>query len=85
MGSVRYKPSAAAKRKILNSPACVAMVDQHAQRVKAAADAMGGATYAADTRPGRVRAHGIVYTPSEHAIRSNAKHNTLLKALYGGR
>lgn len=82
---VKYKPNRAAQRAILNSDAAVAAVEREAARVNALADSMGGATYAHDARPGRNRAHAIVYTPSRHAMYSNAKHNTLLKALGGTR
>lgn len=82
---VKYKPNRSARRQILNSEAAVDAVARRAERVKAAADSMGGATYAHDARPGKNRAHAIVYTPSRHAMYSNAKHNTLLKALSGTR
>lgn len=81
---VKFKPNRAAPREVLNSAEALDAVERATARVHAAADSMGSAAYAHDVRPGRNRAHGIVYTPSEHAIRSNAKHNSLLKALHGG-
>lgn len=79
-----YKPNRAAARKIMNSQGTQAVLNQKVQAVKAAADSMGSASYAGDVQPGKNRAHGIVYTPSLHAMRSNAKHNSLLKALNSG-
>ena len=40
-----------------------------------------GDGYAADTRPGKVRAHTFVKAITSHAYFSNLKHNTLLKAI----
>lgn len=40
-----------------------------------------GDEYAADTRPGKKRAHTFVKPTTAHAYYSNLKHNTLLKAL----
>lgn len=40
-----------------------------------------GEGYAADTRPGKVRAHTFIKAITSHAYFSNLKHNTLLKAI----
>ncbi len=42
-----------------------------------------GDGYAADTRPGKVRAHTFVKAVDSKAYFSNLKHNTLLKAIQG--
>lgn len=78
---VRYVPKSGYASKIMNSGEVMAIVDEKGLEVKARADSMGSATYAQDTQAGRNRCHSIVYTPSMHAINSNAKHNSLLKAL----
>lgn len=78
---IRYVSNASFARQVLNSEAVVGVVAARGEEVKARADAMGSATYATNARPGRRRAHAIVYTPDERAIRSNAKHNSLLRAL----
>lgn len=84
MADVKVTLNRAAMQQYLNGGSTQALIEQKAARVQVSADAMGSASYRHDTRPGKARCHGIVYTPSEHAIRSNRKHNSLLKALYGG-
>lgn len=84
MADVRMAFNRSAFSELMNGRACQAVIERKAAAVQAAADGQGSATYAHNTQPGKKRCHGIVFTPSEHAIRSNAKHNSLLKALYGG-
>lgn len=69
---------------IMNTSPVMSVVSKHTSAVQARATAMGSASYASDVQPGKVRCHGIVYTPDLHAMRSNAKHNSLAKGLYGG-
>ena len=71
----------AARAEIMNSEGVMAAVEDLTAQAQATAESFGSASYDHDTQPGRVRCHGIVWTPSLHAIRSNAKHNSLLKAL----
>lgn len=81
----------------MNAAACIALMNSsevqqdlltRAERIKAAADAMGSGTYEADVQPGRTRAHARVKTPAGdfRTMASNRKHNSLLKALgeWGG-
>ena len=67
---------------IMNSEPVMAAIGAKTEEARRFADGVGTATYRSDVQPGRNRCHGLVWTPSLHAIRSNAKHNTLLKA-YG--
>lgn len=66
---------------VLNSTGVQELLSQKAERAVEVANSIGSASYATNTQPGKNRAHAIVYTPSRHAMYSNAKHNTLLKAL----
>lgn len=82
---VRFVASASSARTIMNSAGVQAVLSEKVDAVIAAADSMGSARYAGNVQPGRTRAHGIVYTPSHHAIASNARHNSLLRALGAAR
>lgn len=82
----QYRSSRAAKSEILNSRGVYNLVAKKTMKVKDAANGMFGAkSYRANTQPGKVRVHGIVYTGDKYAMRSNHAHNTLLKALRGAR
>lgn len=70
-----------ARPQVLNSAGVQAELATLAGKAVSVANGMGSATYASNVQAGKVRAHAIVYTPSRHAINSNAKHNSLLKAL----
>ena len=76
-----FKWNKSAARQIMNSGEAQAVILQRANGVKRIADSIGSATYAANVQAGKNRAHAIVYTPSKHAVRSNAKHKSLIKAL----
>ncbi len=78
---IHFKFNSAAPREIMNSPQCEGIVRQLTERVKTTADGFGTARYACNTRPGKNRVHGIVYTPDVHAMASNAKHKSLIKAI----
>lgn len=82
---VRFVPKASSARSIMNSSGVQSVLSEKVDAVVAAADSMGSASYAGNVQPGRTRAHGIVYTPSHHAIASNARHNSLLRALGAAR
>lgn len=82
---VRFVARAASARTIMNSAGVQAALAERVNAVVSAADSMGSARYAGNVQPGRSRAHGIVYTPSHHAIASNARHNSLLRALGAAR
>lgn len=78
---IRFKANARAPREVMTSPQCEAMIRARTERIKTAAESFGSARYACNAAPGKNRVHGIVYTPSAHAINSNAKHKTLIKAI----
>lgn len=82
---VRFSPNLASRRQVLNSDGVMSDLQRRVDAVVEAAGSMGSATYAGDVQPGRARAHGIAYTPSHHAIASNARHNSLLRALGAAR
>ena len=65
----------------MNSAPVRGKLDECGEGVKAAAEGFGTAKYAVRTRMGKTRAHAFVYTPSVHAINSNAKHKSLIKAI----
>lgn len=64
-----------------HEPGVVADIDSRASRVAAAA----GDGYEASSYGGAQRHRGSVMTKTPRAMVSNAKHNTLLKALDAGR
>lgn len=78
---IRYVPKSGFAPKIMNGAGCVSLIGSKGEMVKGRADSMGSATYETNCQPGKNRCHAIVYTPDLHAIRSNAKHNSLLSAL----
>lgn len=78
---IRFKANARAPSEIMTSPQCEAMIRVRTERIKTAAESFGTARYACNTAPGENRVHGIVYTPSAHAINSNARHKSLIKAI----
>lgn len=78
---VRYRPSRRAAKKIMNAPIVQEALWIEGGAVKSAADGIGEAKYGLKVERGSGRAHAFVYTPSKHAINSNAKYNSLLKAL----
>lgn len=86
--ATRFKPSRAGMTEILTSPATQALIQSHVERTIAVARSMHAAQgYEGNTIVGsgsKPRAHGMVWTADLHAKRSNAKHNTLIKALGGG-
>lgn len=85
MASVKVIMSNAGARAILNSPEVQSELLGRAEAIKERADSMGSGEYAADVQPGRNRAHAMVKTTDAKSVRSNAKHNTLLKSLDAGR
>lgn len=80
-----YKPGNA-RTIILKSAAIQAMLLAKAQIIATRANGMYGAKgYKAKIKVGQTRARAVVYTGNMHTIRSNVKHNTLQKALGGGK
>lgn len=86
--AIRIKTHRAGMTEVLTSDGATGFVDQQVQRVVTTAKGMHAAQgYKGDTIRGKgskPRAHGMVRTTDQHAARSNAKYNTLLKALGGG-
>lgn len=83
MASVDYRPNSGGMRQMLNSPEMCGMCTDRAEEIAARANGMFGASgYGVSPgRPGKNRAHAIVYTGDLHSMRSNRLHNTLLKSL----
>lgn len=72
-------------RELLTSGMASSLVNEHAQRIRSAADIDGGKSeYGVTSWSGPQRAGANVYTKNPAAMVENAKHNTLLRALGGG-
>ena len=85
MVSVDYKPNPKGIREVLNGDEACGICTQVANQIAGRANGMFDASgYIVDPgRPGKNRAHAIVYTGDIHTIRSNRLHNTLQKSLDG--
>lgn len=82
---IKIKVDSKAVMAILNSPEVQAEIQRSVDRVTNAANSMYGASgYKGDVIK-TDRPHGAVYPADIYSKRSNAKHNTLLKALSAGR
>lgn len=59
------------------------MLSQYGEQIKNSANSSGhtGDSYESHTSVGQTRANVKVYPGNQHAVRSNYKYNTLLKAL----
>lgn len=81
---IRYEGNPDFPRVMLNSGGVMRVVNTEARNILARANGLFGAGYQMKpVQPGRNRPHAIVYTGDRHAMRSNAYHNTLLKAMKG--
>ena len=82
---VTYKPNKAFKAQLLNSGGVMAVVNERASGVLHRASGMFGATnyVMRSARAGKQRCHAFVATGDRYAMRSNALHMTLNKALGG--
>lgn len=77
-----YRASRVSAKAILNSEPVQRALREEAGLIRARASTMYGATrYEAKVRPGKKRAHAFVYTADRYAMRSNALHRTLEKAV----
>jgi hypothetical protein len=83
MAKVKVKMNSAGARALLNSPEVQKELLRRAELIRSRAEA-SGASFDADVQPGKNRAHAMVKTTDIKSRRSNAKHNTLLKALDAG-
>lgn len=82
--TVRYVPNPDFKAYLLNSAGVMGVVNQHAAQIHSRACGMFGASnyvLKKASRPGKTRCHAFVATGDIHAMRSNALHMTLLKAI----
>lgn len=82
--SVTYRANPRFKPILLNSSGAMRVVNQHAARIHSRACGMFGASnyvLKKASRPGKNRCHAFVATGDKHAMRSNALHMTLLKAM----
>lgn len=78
--------SSDAAEQILQSPKLRALVGAVAARIRDAANAMHDADgYVSGTDTTRDRVRGYVVTGDGHTIRSNRRHNTLIRAMDAGR
>lgn len=87
MADVKVVMNSAGIEALLSSAQVTGDLERRGAAIKARADSIGSATYEQHTRPGRKggRPYVAVAANSLHALRSNAKHNTLLKSLDAGR
>lgn len=86
MGSVRIELNDAGIREFLNSSAMQSEVLEQAKMAAGRAKTGGGhdhGDYAVDVRPGKIRAHARVSTVNDEQVRSNWKHNQLVKSVGG--
>lgn len=86
--NVRVVMNHGGAEEILNSPAVTAELVSMANAIKAACDDKDGDIgYQVKAHPGRLggRQYADVAAVSKHAIRANAKRNTILKSMDAGR
>lgn len=80
--SVRMDWNPSFPSELMNSYEVMDVINDETIQVKRRADGIGSATYGIRLASrGKNRCHAFVYTDNIRAIRSNAKHNTLVKAL----
>ena len=84
--TVRFKASDEYKPILLNSEPVMSLVNQLAYEIQGRASSMYGAEryIMKPAVKGRWRCHAIVATGDMHAVRSNALHMTLKKAIGSG-
>lgn len=83
MADAEFYLNKAACRAILRSKAAQQACLAPAERIRTRAASYGSGPYKCDVRPGKSRAHALVMTDGKHGARSNARHNSLYKALNG--
>ena len=83
MGNVSYKPKRSGFKAVFNSPEMCSLCTDKANEIAARANGMFDASgyEVSPGRPGKFRAHAIVYTGDMHSVNSNRVHNTLQKSL----
>lgn len=85
----KFKPNNKGFYDVRRMPKLVDLLESHAEEIAGKANAeMGEDGYDTGSRQGARRPQGrwraSVYTRTNHAKRHNAKHNTLVKKLFGG-
>lgn len=87
MARCRVVMNSAGIERVLSEPKVTEDLEKRGAAVKTMADSIGHATYERHTRAGKKggRPYVIVAANDPHAIRSNAKRNTLLKAIDAGK
>lgn len=83
-----FKISKSAARALMKDPAVRADLINRAKRIRDAAEGMsvsGNAKYMVSTYDSDVSAHAVVFTANDAAKHSNAKHNSLVRAIDAGR
>lgn len=83
MANVRYVVKPEGFRELFNSAGACELCTQKANEIAARANGMFDASgyQVSPGRPGKNRAHAIVYTGDMHSVNSNRVHNTLRKSL----
>lgn len=81
MANVQVKINSAGAREVMNSPEVQSFLLGLANNVASHAGTMGSGEYVADVQPGVNRAHARAKTANDQAVRSNKKHNSLVKGL----
>lgn len=79
---IRFKPQDF--NSFRNSKEMQALLGKLGEQVKSRADAIGSGKYEVVVNPGETRASVTIRAKDAKSRASNAKHNTLLKALRGG-
>lgn len=81
VGGYHYRQNPKAEKEILNGKVGLEAANSAAFAVRSCIDGRG--KYGVSTaRPGKNRAHALVYTADGISMNDNAKKNTLLRALY---
>ena len=83
MADFRYVPKKAGMRQMMNAREMCDLCTSTANRICARANGMYKASgyEVKPGKPGKNRAHAIVYTGDMHSVNSNRVHSTLTKAL----
>ena len=79
--AVKFVPNSGVFRDILNGGEITSVISGLTDQATRYANSVGTGEYEGDTMPGKVSVHGMVKTTDYKSIVSNAKHNTLVKAL----
>lgn len=81
MSKVKFKHDKNGYFELMNSSAMQGILSEYGASVQNTANDMGSGDYDLEVGTGKTRAHAYVKASDLIAVRSNYKHNTLLKAL----